>query len=220
MVFGSRIYFAVIGVANARAQKPLDGKNEIVKMKYWKAYTLLALLFSSALAAQPYQKGVKEGNRAFELKAYDEAEVNYKKATTENPEGFAGWFNLGDALYKQERYDEALKAYQKGAELSPDMKKAAATMHNIGNSFAAQDKYQQAVEAYKAALRMNPEDDETRYNLAKALRELKQQQQQQNQDQNQKKQDQKKDQEKQDKPEARSAEGQTGGARRPENRSG
>lgn len=162
-------------------------------------FALLIMLSASTLAtAQPYQKDIKNGNAAFEKKAYDEAEVNYKKAADKNPESFEGWFNLGDALYKQKRFDEALAAYQKGAQFAGNKERAAAALHNIGNTFSAQKQYDKAVDAYKAALRLNPKDDETRYNLAKAMRELKQQQQQ-NKDKNDQNKDQKKDDKKDDK---------------------
>ena len=56
----------------------------------------------------------------------------------------------------------------------------------------------QCIEAYKESLRNNPKDNETRYNLALAQKQLKDQQQnQQNQDQQQQQQ-QKQEEEKQD----------------------
>ena len=58
----------------------------------------------------------------------------------------------------------------------------------------------QCIEAYKQSLRNNPKDNETRYNLALAQKQLKDQQQnQQNQDQQQNKQDQKQDDKQQNK---------------------
>ena len=59
----------------------------------------------------------------------------------------------------------------------------------------------QCIEAYKESLRNNPKDDETRYNLVLAQKQLKdQQQQQQNQDQQKdQKQDQKQDEKEQNK---------------------
>lgn len=170
--------------------------NRLWTMDYGLSTKIVALfiLLSTLATAQPYQKDIKNGNAAFEKKAFDEAEVNYKKATEKSPEAFEGWFNLGNALYKQKRFDEALEAYQKGAQFAGNKERAAAAMHNIGNTFSAQKQYDKAVEAYKAALRLNPNDEQTRYNLAKALRELKQQQQQ-----NKEKNDQKKDNKKDDK---------------------
>ena len=60
-------------------------------------------------------------------------------------------------------------------------------MHNLGNSFMKKKDYRQSVEAYKHSLRINPTDEETRYNLALAMKLLQKQQQQgggDNQDQN------------------------------------
>jgi hypothetical protein len=58
----------------------------------------------------------------------------------------------------------------------------------------------QCIEAYKESLRNNPKDDETRYNLALAQKQLKDQQQdQQNQDQQQQQQEQKEDKQDQNK---------------------
>ena len=163
-----------------------------------KFLTLIAFVSISIFAtAQPYQKDINNGNKAFEQKSFADAEVNYKKAAETNPEGFKGWFNLGDALYKQGRFDEALEAYQKGGQFAGSKQRAAAALHNIGNTYSSKKEYDKAAEAYKEALRQNPNDDETRYNLAKALRELRQQEQQNKDDKDQNK-DKKKDEKKED----------------------
>ena len=44
--------------------------------------------------------------------------------------------------------------------------------HNIGNCYLQKKEYQQAVDAYKKALKLDPKDEETRYNLAYALKNL------------------------------------------------
>ena len=71
----------------------------------------------------------------------------------------------------------------------------------MGVILQSSKQFPQCIEAYKQALRNNPKDDETRYNLALAQKQLKdQQQQQQNQDQNQEeKQEQKQDDKQQNK---------------------
>lgn len=147
--------------------------------------------------AQVYQKEVKGGNSAYENKNFADAEVNYKRATVAKPEGVEGFFNLGDALYKQGRYDEALEAYQKAGNMTTNPSLQAKIMHNVGNIYREKKQPKEAAEAYKSALRLNPNDDETRYNLAKTLRELKAQEQQ-NQDNKDDKKDQNKDDQKKD----------------------
>lgn len=156
------------------------------------------------LWAQKEAKSVRSGNRLYRDSSYVEAEVNYRRALDENNKSFEGHFNLGDALFKQEKYAEAIEEYKTADALTEDNKsKKAAVYHNIGNSLFAQQQYAEAVAAYKNALRNNPKDDETRYNLAYAqqmLQQQQQQQQQQNQQQEQK-QEQKQEQQQQQKQE-------------------
>ena len=84
-----------------------------------------------------------------------------------------------------------------------DKTRYAKVMHNIGNCNFAQQQYDRAVAAYQESLRANPKDNDTRYNLVKAMEMLQQQQQQQqqqnqNQDQQQDQQQQQQQQEQQD----------------------
>lgn len=159
----------------------------------------LCMLTLSAMA-QEERNTVRKGNRAFDRQEYTDAEILYRKALDQKAESFDSRFNLGDALFRQEKYPEAAAEWQTALRLLPtekgkyaegDRTKAAHCYHNIGNSCYAQQDFGKAVEAYKQALRLNPKDDETRYNLVKALEMLKQQQQdQQNQDQQQNQQNQ------------------------------
>ena len=136
------------------------------------------------LWAQKEAKSVRSGNRLYRDSSYVEAEVNYRRALDENNKSFEGHFNLGDALFKQEKYAEAIEEYKTADALTEDNKsKKAAVYHNIGNSLFAQQQYAEAVAAYKNALRNNPKDDETRYNLAYAQQMLQEQQEQQQEQQ-------------------------------------
>ena len=80
--------------------------------------------------------------------------------------------NLGNILFENENYDEAIQEYfktQKNSELNLEKHSA---FHNLGNSYMKKKDYAQAIEAYKNALRNNSEDDETRYNYALAKKFL------------------------------------------------
>ena len=44
--------------------------------------------------------------------------------------------------------------------------------HNIGNCYLQKKDFQQAVDAYKKSLKYNPKDEDTRYNLAYALKNM------------------------------------------------
>lgn len=156
--------------------------------------TILLVGTFSLLFAQREAPDVRKGNREYQKENYTEAEVNYHRALDKNDESFESYFNLGDALFRQEKYAEAVAQYAKAEQLLKDVDDAgrnkidsrlAATYHNMGNAFYAQQQYDKAVGAYQQSLRHNPKDNDTRYNLVKAMQQLQQQQQQQNQQQDQ-----------------------------------
>lgn len=128
-----------------------------------------------------------------------DAEVNYRKALEVNPKSTVSMFNLGNTLTQQNKLQEAMEQYVGATKIEKDKSNLAQIYHNMGVIFHSQKDYAKAVEAYKESLRNNPKDDETRYNLALAQKQLQDQQQNQdqNQDQDQDKQDQQKEQDKQ-----------------------
>ncbi|MGN0186345.1 MAG: tetratricopeptide repeat protein [Paludibacteraceae bacterium] len=149
---------------------------------------LLALL---PLLAQKESGDVRRGNKAYENEKYVDAEVDYRKGLEQNNKSFSAAFNLGNALYRQQKYPEAIEQFQAAAHLAGDDKqRAASAYHNIGNALLQSGEYAKSIEAYKQALRRNPTDDETRYNLVYAQQMLQQQEQQQNQQNQQDNQDQ------------------------------
>src|SRR5208283_2532119 len=89
-----------------------------------------------------------------------------------------GVFNLGDALYKQGRFDEAAEQYRNSAEKETDPSAKAQALHNLGNSLLKGKKIPESISAYKEALKLNPNDLDTKYNLEYAQALLQQQQQQ------------------------------------------
>ena len=92
-------------------------------------------------------------------------------------------FNLGNSLLMQQKGKEAMEQFEAAARLEKDKEKLAHIYHNMGVILQSSKQLPQCIEAYKESLRNNPKDDETRYNLVLAQKQLKDQQQQQNQDQ-------------------------------------
>jgi Ca-activated chloride channel homolog len=167
-------------------------KGENMKTKYF--LVLVAVLFAVAGYAQKEKKYVREGNKQYEDGNFSEAEVQYRKALTEDPKSYKGKFNLGDAMYEQKNFDESGKLFNELTESNASKEVKSSAYYNMGNSFLSGKKYQEAIDSYKQALRQNPDDQDSKYNLEYARKMLKeQQQQQQNQDQNK---DQNKDQDK------------------------
>ena len=178
-------------------------------------FILLVLCFSSVnstISAQMNERDyVRRGNRNFRTEQYDKAETDYLKSLEVHP-SFEAFYNLGLTYLLQGKDSTGVAKMMEADSLGTDNQlKRAMNYHNLGNVWYAQGSYllksnqdatsafQNAVNLYKSSLRCNPNDDQTRYNLAKAQYQLKksQQQQQQNQ-QNQDQQNQQKDEKKKD----------------------
>jgi len=183
-------------------------------MKRIKGFLIAAFLLIafSGGAQKAERQNVRAGNKKYEKDNFTEAEIAYRKSIDVNPRSTEGIFNLGNALYKQEKYPEALEQYQliagQGERLlredSDNRVRVSNVFHNFGNIGMKNKDYQKSIEAYKQALRLNPLDEETRYNLAlaqKLLQDQEQQPQDQQQDQQeQEQQEQQQDQNQQDQP--------------------
>ena len=133
---------------------------------------------------------IRKGYKLYTDSLFEKAEVEFRKALEINPKNTDAMFNLGNALFNQilqsqEKGKEAMEQYVTAAKLETDKSKLALINHNLGVLLYMAQQYAQSVEAYKEALRNDPSDHETRYNLAKAMHMLKQQEQNQDQQQDQ-----------------------------------
>ncbi len=136
-------------------------------------FTVLVLLSCSFSFAQELDKLqvesdalVYEGNLASK-ENFIEAEKYYRKAISKKETNAKGAYNLGNAYYSSELYDEAISKLIEATKNGTKEEKHQA-FHNIGNALMQNKKCREAVEAYKNALRNNPSDEESRYNLALA----------------------------------------------------
>lgn len=172
---------------------------------------LLLLLTAAAsnTAAQEERPHVRRGVALLEQERFAEAEAEFRSALQLKPSSFEAAYNLGTALFRQEKYDEALQQLQATTPFANDDKQRLASLfHNLGNSYLFGQNIDQSIEAYKQALRHNPLDDETRYNLIAAMKlkdeqeeqeeEQQDQQEQEQQEQEQEQQEQEQEQEQQD----------------------
>ena len=69
-------------------------------------------------------------------------------------------------------FDEAAQNFAAVANNISNKDTLHQAWHNIGNCYLQKKDYQQAVDAYKKSLKYNYKDEETRYNLAFALKNL------------------------------------------------
>lgn len=141
------------------------------------ALIFLAALFCGEACATEYSD-VKKGNKDYNKGQYTQAVEQYDKAHKKKPLWEIPLFNLGNAFYRLEKYDDAVKKYS-GNNKTKDTSLLAETQYNMGNAYFKKNDYEKAVESYKNALRIKPDDADAKFNLELAL---KKQQEKQNKD--------------------------------------
>ena len=131
------------------------------------------------------------GNRAFDANLYEAALNAYAIAGESMPERAEPLYNSANALYRQERFREAISMYDE-LLTGRDLELAGRTTYNAGNALYGAGEHEQAIEMYKQALRYDPNDMDAKHNLELALAHRvepqpppEQQQQQQDQQQQQ-----------------------------------
>jgi tetratricopeptide (TPR) repeat protein len=166
-------------------------------------FVFIAICVPGLIQAQTAHEFRRGGDKSYTRGEYNEAEEKYRKSLEDDPE-MKAFFNLGNSLYNQQRFEEAREQYDKAIARTEDPLLQAKAYFNKGNSFFQEQKLKESIESYKEALRNYPDDMDAKRNLFLSKQLLKQQQQQQQQQQQeQQEQDQNKDQdaenEKQDK---------------------
>ncbi len=164
-------------------------------------FILLMLLTVSAVAfgQKTDRDYLRSGNKLYRDSLFVKAEVDYRKALEVNPKSSAALYNLGNALLMQQKAQEAMEQYQAASRLEKDKSKLAQIYHNMGVILQSSKKLPECIEASKESRRNTPHDNGTRYNLALAQKQLKDQQNQNQDKQQEQKQDQKQDEQQQNK---------------------
>ena len=142
---------------------------------------ILSFLMSFNAFAQNKKAFLRGGNELYADSSYNEAEMQYRKSLEKDQDYFNASFNLADAVYKQERYEESSLLFDALKDNAPTKIDLAKVYHNLGNSLVKEQKIEEAIDAYKSALRINPKDKDTRHNLAITYKE--QQKEQENKEQ-------------------------------------
>ena len=163
----------------------------IRKIKYVVLACVAVISFMADAYAQnmPERGLVRKGNRQFANQRYEQSADSYQQALVYDSTSFAAKYNLGNAMFRTERYDRAEQLLTATAADSLQLATDRAEAYfNLGNAQFAQQKLQEALQSYRRSLMLNPDDMEAKYNYAYTKKLLEQQQQ--NQDQQQQNQDQ------------------------------
>ena len=181
---------------------------------YVPMWFIICLFISFSIQAQEEKKVLRKGNDSYNNGKPLEAVNYYKKALKEKQDYYKANFNLGNAYFRTANLIKAGKipvpdkrmtadsaaalVYNQAAEQFDVVAKSVSNAdtiqkawHNYGNAKLMQKSYEDAILGYKKALKLNPKDEDTRYNLAYAQRELKKQQDQQKKNDKDKKDDKK-----------------------------
>ena len=167
------------------------------------AFSLIFLiLFTNVSFSQSTKKEIIKGNEAYKKKQYTEAAGAYQKALKKSPENSTAFYNLGNALYKTNKPEDALKAYDNTVQTASTNALKQKAYYNGGVVLQSQNKLPECIKAYKNALKLDPNDEDARQNLQRALQQQKEQEKKdqkdkKDQDKNQK---QNQDQKKEDEP--------------------
>ena len=154
---------------------------------------LCLLLLHATLLGQEEREYIRKGNRLYKKSEFAGSEGMYRRAQAQDKSTYDLGFNLGDALYKQGRFGEAAKEFNRAASGSTDDSlKQAQSFYNLGNSLLKDQKFEESIKAYINSLMLDPENPEAKYNLAYAQDQLKKQEEQKQQQQKDQKQDQQK----------------------------
>ena len=150
---------------------------EILDIRLKNIAILLLLVLSTSSFAQNKKSFLRDGNTLYADSSYNDAEMQYRKSLEKDQDYFNASFNLADAVYKQERYEESSALFDALIDNAPTENDLAKVYHNLGNSLVKEQKLDEAISAYKSALRIHPEDKDTRHNLALSKKQKQEQEQ-------------------------------------------
>jgi Ca-activated chloride channel homolog len=118
--------------------------------------------------------GARKANEAYEKGDYVNAEAGYREALLVTPDDARLYFNLGNALTRQGKFDEAVSAFEQFKSMTSDPRQRAAADYNIGNIHGAKEEWGKAAERFRESLRANPDDAQAQHNYELARRRLTQ----------------------------------------------
>lgn len=97
---------------------------------------------------------LREGNRLYDEKKFNQAVEAYTKAIELNPEYATSYNNRGFTYKNLKEFDKALADLNRAIDLNPDYVNA---YYNLGNTYKALGDYDKALADYSRAIELNPD---------------------------------------------------------------
>ncbi|MCG2613912.1 tetratricopeptide repeat protein [Terrimonas sp. NA20] len=167
---------------------------------------ILMMLIAGSARSQESDRLIQKGNELYKQQQYPQSELIYAEVLKTDPNNATAKFNQANAMYKQNKADEAIRVLNDLAFKSNDASVKSKAYYNKGAILSTQKKLEESIDAYKDALRQDPSDKDARENLQKALLELKKKNQSKKDDNKKQKQQQKQQQKPQPKMSQKEAE--------------
>jgi len=127
----------------------------------------------------------KKGNEAYENADYVLAEELYRAALDDDPDNARIYFNLGNALAKQGKVEDAIQMYLQYSAMVETPEEKSQAEYNIGTVLSESQQWKPAVQHLRNALKYNPTDIEAKHNFEHALAQDQNEDEQQQQEQDQ-----------------------------------
>lgn len=151
------------------------------RQKLRPAISTVALLICCCLSSSAQKENtlIRSGNRYYKQKQLDQSQKQYEEAVKKAPANATANYNLGNAQFRKNNYNDAANSYGASVEHSADKAMQEKGWYNKGVALVKQQKLQESIDAWKNALKLDATDEDARENLQKALQQLRQQQQSQ-----------------------------------------
>ena len=153
-----------------------------MKNKKFGIVAAMFFFFCSFAEAQSDHKLRREGDKDYLVEEYSAAELAYRKSLEKEAKAETE-YNLGNTIYKQDRYDEAVEKYKTAIQGLEDKSQLADAYFNLGSAQLQNQEFQESAESFVQSLQIDPDDPEAKTLLLEALKQMKIQQQQQEQQQ-------------------------------------
>ena len=160
-------------------------------------FAVLGVTLPESAVAQyyPERKLVRDGNKQFEARNYNNSLKKYDEAYLKDSTKYEVLYNRANGYYQKKAntpndaeltYETSNALYEKIAAdtLLTDVQRAE-IYRNLGETLFLQQEYEAALNTFRESLRLNPADKETKYNYVLTKRIVDQMRASQNQNQNQ-----------------------------------
>jgi len=141
-----------------------NAKPTLVKTGGATLIVILVLCCPSVVFSQSNAELKREGNREYINENYRTAEQKYRQAL-ESESRADVMYNLGNSLYQQGEYKQALPYFQDAAENLESSELRSMAHYNLGNALFELNQYEGALNAFRNSLIENPQNAKARNNF-------------------------------------------------------